>query len=126
MAKKKSSLMFTYIGVIRKADDVETIILDEIMRKFQSGKRYLRERIFEGKSRKEAVDMAKPLFINNSRYMRDAFLEAEASISSQKELLPTYIQQNQLKVAALNEQITKLTNSKKKNKEGKIKYKHSK
>ena len=40
------------------------------MRKFQSGKRYLRERIFEDENRKEAVDMAKPLFINNSRYIR--------------------------------------------------------
>ncbi|MBZ5753331.1 hypothetical protein, partial [Metabacillus rhizolycopersici] len=125
MIKKKSSLTFTYIGVMEKSDDVEMIILDEIMRKFQSGKRYLRERIFEGKNRKEAVDMAKPLFINNSGYMRDAFLEAEASISSQKELLPIYIQQNQLKIAALNEQMTKLAHSKKRNKDKKIKYKQS-
>ncbi|MBZ5751253.1 hypothetical protein, partial [Metabacillus rhizolycopersici] len=125
MAKKKSSLTFTYIGTMEKSDDVETIVLDEIMRKFQSSKRYLRERIFEGKNRKEAVDMAKPLFINNSRYMRDAFLEAEASISSHKELLPTYIQQNQSKIATLNEQMTKLAHSKKRNKDEKIKYKQA-
>ena len=54
MAKKKSSLTFTYIGAMKKFADFETIMLDEIMRKFQSGKRYLRERIFEGKNRKEA------------------------------------------------------------------------
>jgi hypothetical protein len=51
--------------------------------------------------------------------MRDTFLEVEASISSQKEMLPTYIQQNQLKIATLNGQINRLANFRKRNKDEK-------
>ena len=88
MSKKENEQAVTYTGVILNPCVNASMILDELMRKFQSAKRFLRERIFDGLDRKQAVSTAKPLFLNNSRYMRDAFLEAEASISSQKELLP--------------------------------------
>ena len=93
MSKKKTEQPSTYTGMVMNPSVQESIILDELMRKFQSAKRYLRERIFDGLDRKQAVAKAKPLFLNNSRYMRDAFLEAESSISSQKELLPLYVEQ---------------------------------
>jgi hypothetical protein len=128
VAKKKNndSLTFTYPGVISNPGIEETFILDELMRKFQSGKRFLRERIYEGHQRKDAVHLAKPLFINNSRYMRDAFLEAEAQISSQKELLPIYVEQNKIKLHKLENQIDQLKQSKKKEKEEKMAYKQAK
>ena len=88
MSKKANEQAITFTGIVITSPVTELTILDELMRKFQSAKRFLRERIFEGLDRKSAVAKAKLLFLNNSRYMRDAFLEAEASISSQKELLP--------------------------------------
>src|SRR5690625_3989003 len=126
MSKKKHAINLTYPGMVQDFNETESIVLDELMRKFQSAKRYLRERIFEGYNRKDAVNMAKPLFMANSRYMRDAFLEAQASIASQKELLPTYIQQCNTKIEELDNQITKLSKSKKKDKVEKIQYKTSK
>lgn len=126
MAKKKDSLLLTYTGIIVTATESDTFILDELMRKFQSAKRYSRERIFEGVNRKETVNRSKPLFLNNSRYMRDAFLEAEASITSQQELLPTYVHQNENKIEKLTKQIERLSKSNKKNKIEKLKSKKAK
>jgi IS605 OrfB family transposase len=99
------------------------MILDELMRKFQSAKRFLRENIFDGLDRKNAVAKAKPLFLTNSRYMRDAFLEAEASTSSQKELLPVYVEQYKTAIQKLEMKIEKIQNSRKPNNEDLILYK---
>ncbi|WP_440603443.1 hypothetical protein [Bacillus sp. GB_SG_008] len=117
MSKKNDRLQVTYTGVFIHPDAVLTQTLDELMRKFLSSKRYSRERIFEGKARKEVVEKTKQLFIPNSRYMRDSFLEAEASISSQEELLPTYVLQNDMKIAKLHQEIEKLKSRTHKNEE---------
>ncbi len=102
-----------------------SMILDELMRKFQSAKRYLRERIFDGLDRKQAVAKAKPLFLNNSRYMRDAFLDAESSISSQTELLPLYIEQYKTSIQKIEKKIEKLQKSTLSNKKDLILNKQS-
>lgn len=125
MPKKKNEQAITYTGMIISPPINESMILDELMRKFQSAKRFLRERIFEGMDRKTAVAEAKPLFLNNSRYMRDTFLEAEASISSQKELLPLYVEQYKTAIQKIEKKIEKIRKSKKKNKEDLILCQHS-
>lgn len=121
MKSENKTITFTYIGTIQIPNETETRMLDELMKKFQSGKRFLRERILEGKHRKESVEMAKPLFLSNSRYMRDAFLEAEASISSQKELLPLYVMQTEGKIKKLEQKLkaarSKTTNTEKQKKQ---------
>ena len=100
MAKKKKKLQdektinLTQTGRITAGKHEEFQTLDVLMRKFESAKRYSRERIFEGYERKETVELSKPKFIPNVRYMRDAFLEADANISSQRENLPRYVEQN--------------------------------
>ncbi len=111
MAKKRTGVTLTYIGVFIQPKKDETTILDTLMRKFSSSKRYSRERIFDGENRKEVVNKTKELFIPNSRYMRDSFLEAEASISSQEELLPTYALQNSIKIKNLEKKIDRLSSS---------------
>lgn len=98
----------TYTGTILNPSVTDSMILDQLMRKYQSAKRYLRERIFEGYNRKDAVDKAKPLFLNNSRYMRDAFLESESSISAQKELLPLYVEQYKVAIQKIEKKIEKI------------------
>jgi predicted transposase len=123
MSKKENEQPITFTGIVVTSSVTETIILDELMRKFQSAKRYLRERIFDGLDRKGAVAKAKPLFLNNSRYMRDAFLEAEASISSQKELLRLYVEQYKTAIQKIEKKIEKIQNSSKSNKEDLILYK---
>ncbi|MGH1260402.1 MULTISPECIES: hypothetical protein [Bacillus] len=115
MAKKKNSLQLTYVGVFVQPNVIFTRILDELMRKFLSSKRYSRERIFEGGTRKQVVEQTKQLFIPNSRYMRDSFLEAEASISSQEELLPMYVLQNNKKIEQSQQKLEKLHSRKPKN-----------
>jgi len=115
MEQVKSSI--TYTGILIKPNVLDTQILDELMRKYQSAKRFCRERIFDGLTRKETVNLAKPLFINNSRYMRDAFLEAESNISSQQELLPTYVIQYNDAIQKIDIKIKKIQKSKKHNKE---------
>lgn len=122
---KKDNQAITYTGVIRTPFGNESMILDELMRKFQSAKRFMRERLFDGLDRKKAVAKAKPLFLSNSRYMRDAFLEAEASISSQKELLPMYVEQYKSAIQKLEKQIEKIQSSSKANKVDLILYKQS-
>ncbi|WP_066256204.1 hypothetical protein [Neobacillus drentensis] len=125
MSKKENEQAITYTGIILNPCMNESMILDEIMRKFQSAKRFLRERIFDGLNRKQAVAKAKPLFLNNSRYMRDAFLEAESSISSQKELLPLYIEQYKTSIKKIEKKIEKLQKSTLSNKEDLILNKQS-
>src|SRR4051794_36458337 len=105
MSKKENEQAITFSGIVVTPFVTESIILNELMRKFQSAKRYLRERIFDGLERKSAVAKAKPLFLNNSRYMRGAFLEAEASISSQIELLPLYVEQYKTAIQKIEKKI---------------------
>jgi predicted transposase len=123
MSKKKNEQPITFTGVILNPPVSESLNLDELMRKFQSAKRFIRERIFDGLDRKEAVAKAKPLFLTNSRYMRDAFLEAEASISSQRELLPLYVEQYKTAIQKIEKKIEKIQNSRKPNMEDLIRYK---
>ncbi len=101
----------THTGIILNPSVTDSTILDQLMRKYQSAKRYLRERIFEGFNRKDAVAKAKPLFLNNSRYMRDAFLESESSISAQKELLPLYVEQYKVAIQKTEKKIEKIKKS---------------
>ena len=62
MSKKKTELPITFTGIVMNPSVQESMTLDELMRKFQSAKRYQRERIFDGLDRKQAVAKAKPLF----------------------------------------------------------------
>jgi predicted transposase len=126
MSKNEKEQLITFSGVILNPPVSESMILDELMRKFQSAKRFIRERIFAGMERKKAVEKAKPLFLNNSRYMRDAFLEAEASISSQKELLPLYVEQYKISIQKVEKKIEKIQHSRKPNKGDLILYKQDK
>jgi predicted transposase len=118
--KKIEENTLTYPGIVFGAEDQDTLVLDELMRKFKSAERFSRERIFEGLDRKQTVEKTKPLFINNSRYMRDAFLLAEANILSQEELQPMYVEQYKSAIKETEKQIEKIRNSKKKYKEERI------
>lgn len=122
MSKSEYEQPITFTGSISNPPVGESMILDELMRKFQSAKRFIRERIFDGLDRKNAAAKAKPLFLNNSRYMRDAFLEAEASISSQRELLPLYVEQYKTAIQKIEKKIKKTQKSRQPNKEDLILY----
>ena len=115
MAKKKKKLQdektihLTHTGWITDGKHEGFQMLDVLMRKFESAKRYSRERIFEGYGRKETVELSKPKFIPNVRYMRDAFLEADANISSQRENLPRYVEQNKHNVQNAKKRMEQLS-----------------
>jgi len=124
MAKKTYKI--TYTGVIVEPDKESISKLKALMRKFQSAKRYSYKRICEGLNRKDTVSLTKPIFINNSRYMRDAYLEAQAAIDSQKELLPLYIEELTPSIKKIKKKIKKLQISNKKYKKEAIFHKKSK
>ena len=64
MSKKENEQAVTFFtGIVITPSVTESIILDELIRKFQSAKRYLRERILDGLDRKSAVAKAQPLFL---------------------------------------------------------------
>src|SRR5690625_2976050 len=108
-----NDITLTYKGIFKNPDRDELNKLDLLMRKYQSAKRFSRERIFDGLSREETTKKTRELFLPNLRYMRDAFVEAEANISSQKELLPTCVVQHKQNITNLKERINKTNKSKK-------------
>jgi predicted transposase len=116
----------TYKGIIVKPDNKSLSKLKALMRKFQSAKRYSYKRILEGLNRKEVVSLTKPIFINNSRYMRDAHLEAKAAIESQKELLPLYIEELTGSIKKVKKKINRLKRSKNRYKNKAIAHKRNK
>src|SRR5690625_633676 len=111
-----NDITLTYKGIFKNPDRDELNKLDLLMRKYQSAKRFSRERIFDGLSREETTKKTRELFLPNLRYMRDAFVEAEANISSQKELLPTCVVQHKQNITNLKERINKTNKSKRTNK----------
>ncbi|NYE57028.1 putative transposase [Carboxydothermus ferrireducens DSM 11255] len=64
----------------------EKEVLDNLMRKWNSCKRYAYNRLLEGKARKELKKELQSLFGLNSRYADDAILEANEILHSIKEL----------------------------------------
>ena len=97
--KKDNSSMITYVGNFCKTadtlvlDNIELVALDELMRLQSAAMRTSYNDITKRHlKRKDSTDKNKDLFINNTRYMRDAFSMAEQGIASQKALLPEYLE----------------------------------
>jgi IS605 OrfB family transposase len=67
-------------------DGENRILLDDLMQKWNSCKRYAYNRLLEGKTRKELKKELQSLFELNSRYVDDAILEASEILQSAKEL----------------------------------------
>lgn len=65
--------------------------LNALMRVFCSATRYAFNRLNEGANEKELIKYLQPKFKLNKRYAEDAVLQAKTILSSQHELLPTYL-----------------------------------
>jgi len=72
--------------------------LAELMRRFCSCKRYAFNRLLEGKRVNELNKILPAIFNLNKRYSEDAVLLASGIITSQKELLPTHLEDVQAKI----------------------------
>lgn len=97
--KKDNSSMITYVGSVCKdvtslVDDSRQFnILDNLMRLQSSAMRTSYNDITKRSlNRKESTDITAERFINNQRYMRDAFALAEQGLQSQNTLLPMYLE----------------------------------
>ena len=95
-----NSLTTTIIAnlIVSETDICE---INSLMCKYQSAKRMAFNQIVKDKNtdRKEIETYIKERIPGlNTRYMRDAIMEAESIISSQKELLPVYLENNESKV----------------------------
>ena len=72
--------------------------LDELMRVFCSAKRYAFNRLLEGRNAKDIIKHLPRQFQLNKRFAEDAVLLAQSLISSQRELLPTRLEDVQAKI----------------------------
>lgn len=116
--KKDNSSMITYVGQIVTAvlDEIDNDLkdLDTLMRLQNSAMRVSYNDITKrGYGRKESTSITAERFLNNKRYMRDAFVLAEQTISSQNELLPLYVEENTLKLNKIQKKKEKLEKNKK-------------
>ena len=96
MSKLKKTKSFTVQG--EWFPETETSLKAE-MRLFCSCMRWVFNKLLEGKTRNELKKQAQVLFGLNSRYCDDAILQAQAIISSQKELLSAEIKTTERKLA---------------------------
>jgi len=95
-------------GINVKEEDKFEINL--LMRKYQSAKRMAFNQIVKDKNivRGEIESYIKCRIPSlNTRYMRDGLMEAEIIISSQKELLPMYLETNERKLRKSEEKLEK-------------------
>jgi len=73
--------------------------IDSLMRVFGSAQRFAFNRLLEGVKKGDLIKDINRRFRINKRYAEDAVLQAEAIISSQRELLPTYLEEVKRKLA---------------------------
>ncbi len=72
--------------------------LDSLMREFCAAKRYAYNRLLGGYTQNETNKLLQRTFQLNKRYAEDATLQANMVISSQKELLPSYLEEVRRKI----------------------------
>jgi len=95
------SVTTTIIGQLLISSSGEKEQIDRLMAKFQSAKRMafnqiIKDGITERKNIEKYIKTRIPSL--NTRYMRDAIIEAEGTIDSQKELLPVYLEDTEHKL----------------------------
>lgn len=76
----------------------QTEALITLIRTFESAKRYSFNRLIEGENEKELIKKLQLKYLLNKRFCEDAVLQAQTILSSQKELLPVYLENNQKKL----------------------------
>ncbi|KFL80696.1 hypothetical protein DJ51_1771 [Bacillus cereus] len=77
-------------------EQIEDLI--SLIRTFESAKRYSFNRLIEGENEKELIKKLQLKYLLNKRFCEDAVLQAQTILSSQKELLPVYLENNQKKI----------------------------
>ena len=95
------SVTTTIIGRLLISSSGEKEQIDCLMAKFQSAKgmafnQIVKDGITERKNIEKYIKTRIPSL--NTRYMRDAIIEAEGTIDSQKELLPVYLEDTKHKL----------------------------
>lgn len=104
----------TKICTIIKENETELKQLDILMKIFCSAIRYSFNRILEGEKAGELIKKVNVLFNLNKRYAEDAVMQAQAIISSQKELLPIRIEGVKGKIQKTTQKIEDYQTGKKK------------
>ena len=89
--------------VVNKNEEIEHLI--ELMRTWCSAMRYSFNRLVEGEKPSTVIKIIQQKFRLNKRYAEDAVLQAQAVISSQKELLPIRIEGVQAKIQKTDRKI---------------------
>ncbi|WHY84806.1 IS200/IS605 family accessory protein TnpB-related protein [Neobacillus novalis] len=91
-------MKITKICLIDDKNTVELEKLNRLMAVFCTAFRYSFNRLIEGEQSGKLIKMVNALFRLNKRYAEDAVMQAQAILSSQKELLPSRIEGVQGKI----------------------------
>ncbi|MBU8914529.1 IS200/IS605 family accessory protein TnpB-related protein [Bacillus sp. FJAT-29953] len=107
-------MKITRICQIKDANQSDLHFLNQLMRVFCSAHRFSFNRLLEGENSGELIKKVQKKFRLNKRYAEDAVMQAQAIISSQKELLPVRIEGVQGKIQKTRQKIEDYTAGKKK------------
>ena len=88
--------------------------LIRLMQLFQAALRFAYNRYLEGMSKTELVHLLQKMFIPNARYCQWAADKAQATIASQTELLPLYLQETEEKLTKSRQKLAYCQNDEKK------------
>ena len=105
-------MQYTIRGQLLNLKAQAQIELIDLMRLFQSAKRFAYNRLVEGMSRKELVPLLQQMFIPNARYCQWAANKAEEGIASQRALLPLYVQDIETKITRSRAKLAKARSEK--------------
>ena len=105
-------MQYTIRGQLLNLKAQAQIELIDLMRLFQSAKRFAHNRLVEGMSRKELVPLLQQMFIPNARYCQWAANKAEEGIASQRALLPLYVQDIETKITRSRAKLAKARSEK--------------
>ncbi|MGG6437732.1 IS200/IS605 family accessory protein TnpB-related protein, partial [Saccharococcus caldoxylosilyticus] len=86
-------------------DESQLRSLDGLMRVFCSAKRYAFHRLLEGRNAKDIIQHLPHQFRLNKRFAEDAVLLVQSLISSQRELLPTRLEDVRMKIEKTEKKI---------------------
>ncbi len=98
-------MKITRVAIIDELNNEDLKHLDQLMNVFCSAERFSFKRLLEGEKSGELIKKVNEKFNINKRYAEDAVLQAQSIIKSQKELLPSRIEDIETKIQKTEQKI---------------------
>ena len=104
-------MQFTFKIEITRLRQEDRAMIDELMMRYCSARRFAFNRLLEGNTVNQTVHLLQDTTLSlNWRYFEHAAKDAEAIIESQKELLPLYLSDTYDKIESVEKALKKIFN----------------